>query len=456
MTNLARPFTLALLFALLAILLVIAGHAPWTPQVIAARADGSVIAYVRPNNQNGDEIRFVSPDGANDRRVWQTGIPDPSNVEEITSLAWKHDATELAFDGNHERTCSLLDRDVFAIRPSGFGYRRITQAPACAELASYPKGTVHVPVRNQTSATVFFPYFQGAPGVKQISLGPGQSTTVTFENVADFGPGQPQWAIVLGGAGRWFDAGVSVDVQAGAEVTTPLLVISGAALPEFRASWPTWHRDGSKLAYVFGLGTMYQIRANPSPLEIGDLLLPAGTPNPLFVDNLTWGPTEATANQLLYGGGGDFGQPAGIYRTTAGSNSAGERLVSFESYDAVLGLAWLPDASGFVYAVTEEFLRRSNVFIYHFTTGQSTRLTSFTNEFVGILTVSPDGQQIAFDRAASEFPGFPYLVGHDLWIVNRDGTGLRLLVDNARAPAWSPPEPPVSEQRLVLPLVTRD
>jgi hypothetical protein len=53
------------------------------------------------------------------------------------------------------------------------------------------------------------------------------------------------------------------------------------------------------------------------------------------------------------------------------------------------GLAWLPDGSGFVYALTEG------------------------DDFTGAL-IEPDS-----------------------WIVERDGSGATLLVDNAYAPAWS-------------------
>jgi Tol biopolymer transport system component len=52
------------------------------------------------------------------------------------------------------------------------------------------------------------------------------------------------------------------------------------------------------------------------------------------------------------------------------------------------------------------------------------------------VSVSPDGQSIAFERAA-EVDTFGSLTDPEVWIVGRDGSGLRLLVEDAMAPAWS-------------------
>ena len=77
--------------------------------------------------------------------------------------------------------CSLYDGDVYAIRFDGTGYRRITNAPACAELAGLPKGSVSGgPDLFGTS----FVYVAGVPGAKKASL------NMTFDNVAGFRPGR--------------------------------------------------------------------------------------------------------------------------------------------------------------------------------------------------------------------------------------------------------------------------
>jgi hypothetical protein len=439
--------------------------APMFWPVVAAQPAAGTIAYVLPNDQQGDEIHLIQPDGSGDHRIWRTNQPDLSKVKDIYSLAWHPDATELAFASDHEGACSILDSDLYSILPDGSGYRRITQAPACAELAAYPKGTVHVPVLNLTFQVVFI-YIQGAPEIQMVT-----GDSVTFTDVADFGDGVMQTALAIGGGGRWVSASAIADVQPNQEVTTPLITVSGTPFSPFGASGPAWRGDGSELAYTFGFGSLTRIASHPAPLSFGSDLLGEGVETPLSSTHLAWGPTAATANQLLYAGnagGVDIDVPTGIYRTTAGSDSAGQRLVSFESYDSVYGLAWLPDGSGFVYSVTEQFLHTANVFVYRFATQESTRLTDYEYEthFAGLLSVSPDGQQVVFERAVKESEFSIYLVDHELWMVNIDGSNLHRLAAKGRAPAWSPRDPHVipiptetpvvpSGRRSLLPLVTR-
>src|SRR5690606_17284555 len=132
------------------------------------------------------------------------------------------------------------------IRPDGSGYRRLTNGPACAALASYPKGTVRVPVQNNSGESgTFFIYIQGASGVQQLSLPPGGSSVVTFNQVADFGAGKPQWAVAIEGRYRWLGA-AEADVQPGETVETATLSILGDAL-----------------AFNFGAGFFNQIEADP-------------------------------------------------------------------------------------------------------------------------------------------------------------------------------------------------
>src|SRR4051794_20547401 len=120
---------------------------------VAAHSDAGTIAYVRYNNETGDEIWLINPDGSDNHRIYSVGKPDPEGVFYILGLDWRPDASEIAFTSNHEATCSLYESDLYAIQPNGSGYRRITNAPTCTELAGYPKGSVRVEVQNWTGAT---------------------------------------------------------------------------------------------------------------------------------------------------------------------------------------------------------------------------------------------------------------------------------------------------------------
>ncbi len=400
----------------------------------------NTIAYVQ--GTTGDEIRLVNPDGSGDRLLWAHGQDDPEEVYAVWNLAWRPDARALTFASTHENWCSLNHADIFSLGGDGTGYRRVTEAPACADLAAYPKGTVQVPVENPSYETfVGFVYFQGAPGIQQVSLPPGGSGVVTFENVADLGSGEDglQIATTIVGVNREIAIGTAVDVQAGGTVTTaPLTVYTPSTYWE--AHSPTWHSGGSRLGYILNFNSVRQIVPNPTPLDFGEELQTDASQMPDFAKLLAWGPASRT-DQLLYAGNIAF-DTEGIYLMAEGSATAGERLVSYDATEAVLGLAWLPDGSGFVYSVTEgDYFgeeRGANLFVYDIASRQITRITSFTGEFAGPLSVSPDARQIVFERAA-EMVEFGYdLVNPELWVVNRDGSGFRLLIENGRAPAWSP------------------
>ena len=223
---------------------------------VSAQTDPSKIAYVRPDDATGDEIRLIQPDGSNDRRIWSVGQPDPNKVEKIWDLDWRPDAGALAFNSNHERACSLFDFDIYAIWPDGGGYRRMTNGPACAGLASYPKGRVTVTVYNATTRGPFFVYVQGAPDAQQIFVSQGSSRTVMFNDVADFGDGFQQQAVVIEGFPSWrYLAPLALaDVKPGQTVHAGRLDVAGDGIRNFGAYAPSWRSDGARLMERKGSG----------------------------------------------------------------------------------------------------------------------------------------------------------------------------------------------------------
>src|SRR5689334_6760110 len=98
-----------------------------------------IIAYVR----GGREIRLIAPDGTGDRLLWSH--PQATKDLGINGLAWRPDGTELAFTSGHAAATSLYHSDVYAVRPDGTGFRKITNPPDRGEFGRYPKGTVTVP-----------------------------------------------------------------------------------------------------------------------------------------------------------------------------------------------------------------------------------------------------------------------------------------------------------------------
>ena len=84
---------------------------------------GGTIAYVR----NGTEIRLIDADGANDRRLWTHA--DAKKELGIYDVAWRPDGKELALSSGHAAVASLYHADLYAIRPDGTGFRKLTNPP---------------------------------------------------------------------------------------------------------------------------------------------------------------------------------------------------------------------------------------------------------------------------------------------------------------------------------------
>jgi hypothetical protein len=398
-----------------------------TGTVVSARG---TIAYVRDHK----EIRLIEPDGSNDRLLWAHPRPDVAENLGIVDLAWRPDGGELAFASQHEATHSLFESDLYAIRPDGSGLRRLTNPPAVAELGNFPKGTVRVTIRNDASnvgdpdaSGFFLVYVVGASDPQTVTVGPGSSATLTFTNVADLG-GMTQPTVAINGEYRWFNPGV--DVRAGATVDAPTLDILNK-VRSLGAMSPFWRQDASLIGYraLSGCAGLWAIAPTGSPgLGIGSPI--AGT-NEMLACQGTWGPTPALADQVLHTGPFEDNT---VYRVH--ENGTG-RVELLHSSDWVPGAVWLPDGSGFVYLKAGEFLNSMNLYRFDFATQQTTPITEFTSEFVRSFSIAPDGEHVVFERSDRLFQfAFDPPPQTALWIVGVDGSGARLLVENAETPAW--------------------
>lgn len=399
------------------------------------------IAYV---TADGDAIRVVAPDGTGDRELWAHRLDDPEDVYGAWGLEWNRSATRLTFASTHENWCSALHADVFVVGADGTGYGRVTQAPACAELASFPQATVAVPVRNQGFGSFFgFLYFRGASEVQPVSLAPGGSGVVTFPSVADLatGMGEEAWqlAAVIVGPEREFLFATAVDVPPGGSVTTAETDVYHPSVA-WEARSPTWRADGEAISFLYNFGSFYELPYAPEPLAFGAQLVADDADVPGFIDHLQRGPTAETADELLFYGGGAF-EVHGIYLMEEGDDSAGEPLVLVDDFQSVKGIAWLPDASGFVFSVTEGDMfgddYSSNMYLYDLDEGSVTPLTSYVGEFVGDLTVSGDGTRVAFELADDLDIATQVLTDPDVYVLEIASGDTYLLVEGAYSPAWS-------------------
>lgn len=426
---------------LLALFLLIYTHAGTTAvldrKVIeehnASIQSTAAIAYIR----NGSEIRLIDSSGQNDRQLWTH--PDAKEPLGLFDLAWRPDGKELAFSSAHEALFSVYHADLYAIRPDGSGFRKITNAPDHKSSQQYKKGSITVTVRNnqytfqqaQSSQGIFIVNIVGASEPQQITLPPGKSKTLTFQSVADYGR-RAQAVVAMNGNFRWFMPGT--DVVAGQNVKAPDLIISGNGMELLGAFRPVWKGDGSKLSYRDGVCLVKTIPAQPPAGEMYFQSMFEGK-NPMGSCVWDWGPTPALANQVLYTEN-ESNEVSGIYMMKEGGrHNPATKITEFSNiqYQIAHDLKWLPDGSGFLYATTNLMRDASNIFIYHMRTGQKKQITHLQGAFARRFCVSPSGQWIVYERAKT----LEDYESVDLWMIRADGSGDRLLVKNGLCPTWS-------------------
>jgi hypothetical protein len=436
-----------LLFSLLALLLVA------FPARTPAQAGDTMgtIAYITRGGANGDEIHLIEPDGSGERLLFQTNHNlQGTLLLDISNLAWKPDASELAFSSGHEYTCSLFETDIYTIRPDGTNYRRVSDPPACAQRAGLPTGTVVVPVFNNSNDWVgpFFIYVEGAPGMKDIALSPGERMDVVFTNVADYGDKYQQDAIWATLEYRATYPGARADVIPGQTVRTGELVMTSSIgkIQGFR--WPTYLPDGSRIATIYSEHYLYSI--DPNGPAVGDSAEYIDYDFNLWGSALFWAPVPDLQDYFLYSSGKNDGSDdtVGDYIYLGKTDGSSYELLELDPQDdgnSLLGLTWLPDASGFLYSIKKSWMDWdtliwwdvSNIYEYSFETEQSTQLTHVANKtYTRQITVSPDGSTILYEYQTSG-DWYSGLKKIDLYRMNRDGSDSTLFVEDAQAPVWS-------------------
>jgi len=391
------------------------------------------IAYIK---LGGSEIRLIDSNGKNDRLLWTH--PDAKDPLGLFDLAWRPDGKELAFSSAHEAISSLYHADLYALRPDGSGFRKITNAPDRNDFDKYKKGSITVTVRNnqytfqhaQSSSGVFFVNIIGADRPQQVTIPPGSSKTLVFKSVADFGK-HAQALVAINGNYRWFMPGS--DVIAGTNVKAPDLIISGDGIEYFGAFRPVWKQDGSQLSYRNGTCLVQTIPANQK--EPADEFRPMFTgKTPMGSCTWAWGPTPALANQVLYTeNSGDGGSGVFLMKERNVHDQANRvTLFSDIQYQLLNDLHWLPDGSGFLYSTVNLFHDAANIFWYDMRSKKTTQVTQLQGSFARKFSISPSGKQIVYERSttADEYDSI------DLWITGLNGKGGRLLAKNASCPSW--------------------
>lgn len=166
---------------------------------------------------------------------------------------------------------------------------------------------------------------------------------------------------------------------------------------------------------------------------------------------MAYGPTPSTANQLVYFS--DSSQ-SGFYRTTENGGPGIQVITVYSGH--VFQIQWLPDASGFIFTMTDHGYS-SEIYHYDFASDHIDQLTDFsiTHEYARDFSISPDGRTIVFERAPETLMG-AFGGASDLWMIGIDGSNPHLFVAGGAHPSWSQGaiQTPAS-YRLNLPLIVK-
>jgi WD40-like Beta Propeller Repeat len=431
-----------------------------------ARAEDR-IAYITPSRDNA-EIHLIAPDGKDDERLWS---PPATMSRElgIGALSWSADGASLAFDSAHEWPRSLAMRDIYALRLADKRLSRLMNPPDPSAFAGLPQGTVTVDINSGAIGHKFDIYVEGAAKPATLIVRGATKTRVTIENVADFGPGIAQQVRVYDyrvgasvGQPCWFNVAVAADVQPSKTVYAgELKSLDASSCPVL--SSPVWRADGGGLFTLYkeashaatrSTNNIWQVPAEAEPGKDGRRLLEdtAWLTDPPSIFAIAASPRAKDADQLLMllSNSGDRIW-RGDMRDPRAAQPVGIGLDQCPSC-RILGAAWLPDGSGFLFSRYESATgqRKAGAVIYAFdlASKKPSEVLRLPGELIGRLTVSPDGRRIVFERGPrfdDTYPtGYAPLFGPHLlcpcglWIADRDGGNLKLLVQDGRAPAWRP------------------
>lgn len=415
------------LFAALGVLVVlISGPAgagklpvrePGPDDATAQTAAVGTIAYVR-----GNEIRLVGTDGQNDRKLWSAPLPE--GARGIRGMQWRPDGGALAFGSGYQWLCSQYDSDIYTILANGSGLKRLTNSPECNALAAFPKGSVKVRIENDSAESLFGIYVEGAPETTLITLSPGAAADVTIPNVADLG-NFPQAITVINGKYRWVDPAVTVNVVPGqtANATSPFVLSGTGVYANVGAAYPTWHRSGTKVGFLYQEGFMLQIGANPPVGGADSFILDPGAG--VVAQGMIWSPVS---DWLLYASSDS------ISVVQPGATDGGIAIINKDPLtEIVVGMDWLPDESGFIFSISSGQFgpESSNIYEYNFEQNDLRQITFFDG-FAGGLSLSPTADRIVFEYAAELNDP------RELMVINRDGTGLHPLGIEGDSPEWRP------------------
>jgi len=391
------------------------------------------IAYLGHNVDNRRTmLKMIQPDGSAEQMVRST----INELFTLRDVAWRPDATELAYISSESLSSSYFLADLFAIRHDGTGLRRLTNYPDPSNIGDHPTGRVTGAIHTDLDdvGTIAL-HIQGAQSVAAGVL--DIDSTLAFDlTVADLGDGvsQPIYITYEGANGIEKQLLLTtLDVLAEESVDVGTLSLDSISGVRPTAIDLAWHRDGESVGFtlreVSGSDTVQQVSATGG--LFGTELVGA-----TFVSEPALSPID---DRVLYHRTSGKGQ--GICLNNVGGDLDDENcLVPLNDSLGNPRPVWLNDGSGFV------FSSQNNLFSYSFASQEVVQLTNAFNEAASNASVSPDGNYVAYERASTS--------GSDLWILDLSDSSKSWPITNdgrSSNPDWSkvaPTVPTLIQMRL--------
>jgi hypothetical protein len=376
------------------------------------------IAYLE-NDAEGDPYRvgILDPNDGSSKTIWTH--PD-GKFGNFSNVAWKPDATELAFVSDHNFQFSILTSSIYAIKPDGSGLHRIPHilTPEEIEAGNYPRVTVHGALKVESGVPgAQYSIIMGLNGADEgefLSGSEGETVGFTLYDVPLLDdPNFLSQAMIMQFSGGGCSAGIEYAAANGIVVngsvdigtTTFFATNCVGSLLGVQASDLSYKYDGSEIGFSLSLLGLNKVPIDAErETDIVELEPDAG----YLSSELAWSPMD---NRFLYI---DF-LPPHIYSELFVSEEGGEPRLLIDRVENVIP-AWLPDGSGFLYVGKPdgEYGIENVIFQYDFDSMEIRRLTYFRREEIDHLGISPDGRYIAFqlhnDREVYD---------SDLWIMDR-------------------------------------
>ena len=429
---------------------------PDTPKKKSS-AKGEEIVFITPS-RTGTEIRAMRPDGTKTRQIFE--IPDYAvGNTVIWDVNASPDGSQIAFSSNHDWDRSYNTVNVYVIDADGKNLKRPSDAPSIPELRKYKKkGKVKLNAQKLVGGGEISAWVQGANEPVKNLLREGQVWQFTVE-AKDFGDDIPQFIRVFnhnpGHANECsYDPALRADIRPGKTIDAGKMpMLFPHTCP--KAYSPGWI-DNDTLVVMFAEP---DTTVSPHNVWTVDVDIQPNEVGARWYD--TRGEVSSSSITQVFAGGAEGDEPTVVFfrsqalatwiaaapaNDPANIKGGHVRLCDEMTTCKLTGLDVTPDGETTILSVYASGTRQADysaIFISH-NDGEFKPVLKLQGEAIGTVAISPDGQQIVFDRARRLRDTYQRVRYGEriqcpcsIWRVNVDGTEMTQIAEDGRFPDWS-------------------